>query len=133
MSQTEFDVCLVVETASMSLDDIENRIGLQGSDGSHDKGTPHLIRSRGLWSSTSWQLCSGCPRTTPLDEQFASIELRLPATRLRQKDTLPADANVYFSVGIFSDAQTPTATLSARVSAIVARYVADVEAKFYAT
>jgi hypothetical protein len=132
MSQTEFDVCLVVETGSMTLADLENRIGVKGSGGSHDRGTPHLLKSRGLSRTTVWQLCSGCPRTTQLEEQFASIELRLPAARLRTEDALPTDASIYFSVGVFSDAQTPTAALNPRVSAIATRFDADIEMKFYA-
>jgi hypothetical protein len=42
MNQTEFDVCLVVETSSTTLNDLEDRIGAKASDGAHDKDTPHL-------------------------------------------------------------------------------------------
>jgi hypothetical protein len=131
LSQTEVDVCLVVETASAALDDLERAIGLDGSDGSYDKGTPHIIKSRGVWRTTVWQLCSGCPRTAPLEEHFAAIESQLAPTRLRGPGTLPPDARVYFSLGLFSDAQVPTVNLSPSSLGIAARYQADLETKFY--
>ena len=132
MSQTEFDICLVVETALATLADLEKSIGVGTSDGAHDKGTRHLIKSRGVWRTTVWQLCSGCPRTIPLEEQFAAIALRMAPAELRAEGILPVDASVYFSVGVFSDAQTPTVILTPRVMAIVARYGANLEMKFYA-
>jgi len=131
LSQTEFDICLVVETALATLADLEKSIGVGASDGAHDKGEPHLLKSRGMWQTTVWQLCSGCPRTTPIEEQFAAIESQLAPAQLGA-GTLPAGARVYFSVGVFSDAQVPTATLTPRISVIAAKYGADIAMKFYA-
>jgi len=131
MSRTEFDVCLVVETASAALADLEKSIGRAPSDGSHDRGTPHLIRSRGVWPTSVWQLCSGCPRATSLEEQFAAIELQLAPGQLRATGTLPADAHVYFSVGLFSDSQVPTATFTPTILAIATSYGAEIETKLY--
>ena len=132
VSQTEFDVCLIVDTASTALRDVEEAIGIKGADGSHEKGAPHIIKSRGVWRTTVWQLSSGCPRTIPLEEQFAAIELRLAPGRLRRAGTIPTDARVYFSLGIFSDAQVPTANLTPRILEVAAKYQADIELKFYA-
>jgi hypothetical protein len=131
VSQTEFDVCLVVDTASTALRDVEEATGIKGAHGSHDMGAPHIIKSRGVWRTTVWQLSSGCPRTIPLEEQFAAVESQLAPERLRRTGTIPTDARVYFSLGIFADAQVPTANLTPRILAIATEYGADIELKIY--
>ena len=94
-------------------------------------GTPHLVKNRGSWPDTVWQLCSGTSRGTPLEEQFEAVARQLPAATLQKSGRLPEDARIYFSVGLFSDAQIPTADLSIRCLEISNAYGASVEVKVY--
>jgi hypothetical protein len=132
MSQTNYDVCLVVDTPSTSLSDLETRIGLTGSDGSHDIGGPHVLKSRGVWKSSVWQLCSDCGRAAPPEEHFENIARRLSADRLAGAG-VPSDARVYVSLGVFSDAQVPTAELTARCLAITGAFRASIEVRVYSS
>lgn len=131
VSRTLLDVCLVVVSESASLTDLSARIGVESSDGSHNQGDPHLLKSRGVWKSTVWQCCSELPRATPVEEQFEAIGRRFPSARLRTPEVLPLLSRCYVSIGVFSDAQTPTVDLTGRCLAIAAAYGASVEMSFY--
>jgi len=82
MSRTDYDVCLVIETAAMTLDDLTKRIGVSPTDASHNAGDPHLIRTRGVWKTTAWQFCSGCAQTTAVEDQFEAIARNLSPRRM---------------------------------------------------
>src|SRR4051794_397580 len=103
MSATEYDVALVVSTAALTLAELARRLGAPPGDGSHDRGEPHLLKTRGVWEDTVWQYGSGCPRTASVPDQFRAIGAHLPSGPIT--GLLPDDARVYFSVGVFSDAQ----------------------------
>jgi hypothetical protein len=131
VSRTLLDVCLVVVSESATLADLTARIGMESSDGAHSKGGPHLLKSRGTWRSTVWQCCSECPRATPIEEQFEAVARRFPAAQLRTPEVRSLISRCYFSIGVFSNAQTPNVELTSRCLAISAGYGASVELKFY--
>lgn len=132
MSKTEYDVCLVVVSRSTPLVDLSARIGIQGSEGSHSEGDPHLLKDRGVWKSTVWQICSGQPRSAHLEDHFEHLAGRLPVSRVVGSGALPDDAEVYVSVGVFSDAQIPTVNLTRRCLAIAEAFGARIEVRQYA-
>jgi len=129
MTRTAFDVCLVAVSESSTLAELSARPGVEPSDGSHDAGDAHLLKSRGTWTDTVWQ-CAAPPPTTSLEEKFEAIARRLPAEIVQQARAVID--RVYISVGVFSDAQVPTADLTPRCLAIAAAYGAAVEVKVYA-
>jgi len=129
MNRTEFDVCLVAVSESSTLAQLSASLGVEPSDGSHDVGDAHLLTSRGTWTDTVWQ-CAALARTASLQEKFEEIARRLPAETLQQARALID--RVYISVGVFSDAQVPTADLTPRCLEIAAAYGAAVEVKVYA-
>ena len=131
MKPTEIDVCLVVTTQSEPVEELTRRIGIEASDGSHSKGAPHVLRSRGKWKSTVWQLCSTCARAAPIEEHMVQIAERLPPSRLGAEGVLPGDARVYVSVGVFSSAQIPTIDVTMRTLAICVEYSASLEVRYY--
>jgi len=131
MSSYEFDVCLVVESESITLADLAARIGVEPSDGSHNIGDPHILKSRGTWESTVWQCCSECPRVTSIEEQFKALARRFPAEALQTPQVLPLLSLKYISIGVFTDAQTPTVELTSVCFDIAKAYDATIEIKLY--
>jgi hypothetical protein len=129
LEMTEFDVCLVVESSSLTLADLTGRLGIASSDGSHDMGEPHLIKSRGVWRSSVWQLSSEVGREATLDDHVTALAARIPYERI--KTVLPPDARVYLSIGVFSDAQIPTVSLTPRGVAVAMSIGAGVEVRYY--
>jgi hypothetical protein len=126
----EVDVCLVVVSTSTTLADLAKRIGVGGADGSHDRGAPHLLKSRGRWSSTVWQNCSTRPRGASIDDHLADLLAQVPPERVATA-ILPPDSTKYISIGVFSTAQIPTVTLSERALSIAAAYGAPIELRWY--
>jgi hypothetical protein len=131
MSTTEYDVCLVISSSSLTLDELVSRIGMPAGGGSHDRGQPHLLKSRGVWKESVWQQCAGPTRTTHLEDQFLALEARVPRQAMVPPGTLPADARVYFSVGVFSDAQMPTVDLTRECLRVAQRFNATIEVRVY--
>lgn len=130
MTPLEVDVCLVISTQSATLAQLVIRIGFDGAEGSHDQGAPHVVKSRGKWKSTVWQLCSTRPRTAAIEEHLEELVVRLPPARVGS-GVLPADARKHISIGVFSNAQIPVATLSERALAIGVQYGASMELRWY--
>ncbi len=128
---TRYDVCLVVITQSATLAELSARTGVKCADGSHGIGDPHVLKARGRWQESAWKVCSRCAGTAPLEEHFGDIWAQLPAERLRAPGVLPSAAHVYFSVGVFTDAQIPTADLTAKCLAICQSYGASIEVCTY--
>ncbi len=131
VSRTEFDVCLVAVTNAITLAELTTRVGSEPSDGSHSIGDPHVLKSKGAWQSTVWQVCSDLPRTASLGEHFDAIARKVSSSRLRAPGVLPNETRVYFSIGVFSDAQIPVADLSRSVLGQCEEYQASIEVRFY--
>jgi hypothetical protein len=130
MTQLEVDVCLVVSTQSATLAEVTSRLGVEGADGSHDMGTPQIIERRGMWPSTTHQVCSTRPRTCPVEEHLEDVLASLPPARVAP-GMLPADARKYISIGVFSNAQIPTVMLTERALEIAAAFGAPIELRWY--
>jgi hypothetical protein len=128
---TKYDVCLVVTTQSATLSELTARTGVEAADGSHNMGDPHRLKTRGLWKQTIWKVCSTCSQSEPLEAHFDDIVAQLSAEKLRAPDVLPNAAKVYFSVGVFSDDQIPTADFTFRCLAISQSYGASIEVCLY--
>jgi hypothetical protein len=131
MSRTHYDVCLVIDTPSASLAELASQLRIAPSEGSHSRGAPHILKSRGEWTDTVWQCCSELPATAPLESHFEAIAQRCPFERVMNREGCLKDATVYISVGVFSDAQIPTALLTPRCLAIASAYGAAVEVRTY--
>jgi hypothetical protein len=128
---TTYDVCLVVWTESLTLSELTLRLGLDPSGGSHSKGEPHLISSRGQWKSTMWQLCSRKQGDAPLEEHFDDIVEQLQAGTFADLRRLVPDAEVFMSVGVFSNSQVPAVDLTRRCLDIADAHHASIEVKVY--
>ena len=128
---TTYDVCLVVWTQSLTLPELTRYIGLDPSSGSHSKGEPHLIASRGEWKSTMWQLCSRKEADAPLEQHFDDIGEQLQAGSFGDLRHQVTDAEVFMSVGVFSSSHVPAVDLSRRCLAIADAHHASIEVKLY--
>ena len=131
MSRTEYDVCLVVSSMRVGLEELSSWIGVQPSSGSHSIGEQHRLRSRGKWKSTIWQLCSRLDRAAEIEAHVEDISGQLPASKLAARGVLPDEARIYLSVGVFSDRQTPIADLTRRCLQVADDYRASFEIRFY--
>lgn len=124
---TMYYVDLVVTSQSATLAELVTRIGVEPTGVSHDMGDPHVLKEYGAWEQTVWRVCSTCPRTATLEEHFEDIEEQISAKKLRAPDVLPDTSQIYFSVGVHSDAQIPTADLTLKCLAISQSYGASIE------
>src|SRR6185312_14936251 len=131
MSRTEYDVCLVVSSEHVGLEELSSRIGVPPSSGAHSIGEQHRLRSRGKWKSTVWQLCSRREQADEIEAHLEDIARQLPATRLAAPGVLPDDARILLSLGVFSDRQIPVAELTRECLRIADDYRASVEIRFY--
>jgi hypothetical protein len=132
MSRTEYSVCLVVMSASATLSELTERLGLVAAYGSHSIGDPHPLKARGPRKKTVFQVCSSAGRdVATLEEHFESVAQQCSAAPLKNVGVLPADTEIYISVGVFSDAQIPTADLTKRCLAISESLGASVEVRLY--
>jgi hypothetical protein len=130
MKSPEVDVCLVISTRMATLAELAGRIGIEGAEGSHSQGEPHILKNRGKHPSTVWKVCSTFPQTAGVDEHLGDLIARLPPAALGS-EVLPPDAEKYISIGFFSNAQIPTLTLSERALAIGKAYGASIEISWY--
>jgi hypothetical protein len=130
MKSAELDVCLVISTKMATLAELASRIGIEGAEGSHSQGEPHVLKNRGKHPSTVWKVCSTLPQTAAIEEHLEDVVARLPPTSLGP-EVLPQDSETYISIGFFSNAQIPTLTLSERALAIAKAYGASIETSWY--
>jgi hypothetical protein len=128
---TTYDVCLVVSSAALTLPELTHVMGLEGASGSHNKGDEHLLKSRGPWKTTVWKLCSREAREAPLDEHFDDIVAQLDPGHFQSAIQRVADAEVYISIGVFSNAQIPEAGLSRHCLAIADAFRASIDVSLY--
>jgi hypothetical protein len=131
VSKTEYDVCLVLASPSATLAAMSDVLGVQPSDGSHNRGDPHLLRSRGQWQETVWKRCSECGRGAPLEQHLRQVFDGLPAVRVAECRQMIGDLQTYVSIGVFSDAQIPTAHLIPACVTLCAEYGAGIQVAFY--
>jgi len=129
---TTYDVCLVVWTQTLTLPELTRFIGVDPSSGSHSKGEPHLISSRGEWKSTMWQLCSRSDAGAPLERHFEDIAEQLQTGSFGDLRSLVTDAEVFMSVGVFSSSHVPAVDLTRRCLDIADAHQASIEVKVYA-
>jgi hypothetical protein len=113
------------------LSELTARTGVEPAEGSHNMGDSHVLKNRGVWKKTVWKVCSTCSRTATLEEHFEDIVEQLPAKKLRAPGVLPDASEVYISIGVFSDAQIPTADLTLRCLSISESYGAAIEVCLY--
>jgi len=131
MNKTFYDVCLVVVSPSASLAEVTEAIGLQPADGSHSKGEAHLLKNRGDWKETVWKHCSDRGREASLEEHLRAVFGEVPADGVARCREGLGNLDVYVSVGVFSDAQIPTADVSPDCLALCAAFGAGLEVSFY--
>src|SRR5580700_7895408 len=96
-----FSVSLLVESPSLSLNELSLKLGRPHSSGSHTKGEPHALQGRPPWSKTMWRFDSAVPKTASLQEHLESLKIQFPPHELQR--LLPMDCAVLVDVAIFFD------------------------------
>jgi hypothetical protein len=131
MRKTKYDVCLVVRSHSASLAELVEKIGIASSDGAHDLGSPHLIKSRGKWKHSVWQLCSRAGRASEIQEHLEDIDRQVVAKQLLSDAVVHTQSEIYISIGVFSDRQIPCVNLTRECLKIAGTFGARIEIQFY--
>jgi hypothetical protein len=126
-----FSVSLLVETSSLSLDELSSKLGRPHSPGSHTIGEPHVLEKQGRppWSKTVWRFNSGVSESAPVEDHLARLEVQLPPDELRA--LLPADCTVRLDIAIFFDAVNVSLSISRRGMETIEAYKADLEVTGY--
>src|SRR5882762_3736542 len=96
-----FWVSLLVESSSLSLDELSSKLGRPHSSGSHQKGEQHVLARLGRppWSKTVWRFDSGVSESASVQEQLEELEVQFPGRELRI--LLPADCTVCVDIAVF--------------------------------
>ena len=71
-----FNVSLLVESSSMTLDELSLKLGRPHSSGSHTRGEPD--RGGPAWSKTVWRLDSGVSEKAPVQNHLENLKAQFP-------------------------------------------------------
>jgi hypothetical protein len=115
-------VSLLVESPSLSLDELSAPLGRKHSSGSHNRGEPHVLEKKGHppWSKTVWRFDSG------LSEEASVVEHLEGCLRL-----LPTGCTVWVDIAVFFDTPMGSVSIPARGMEIIGAYNAALEITSY--
>src|SRR5580692_800482 len=97
-----FSVSLLVESPSLSLDELSLKLGRSQSSGSHTRGERDAGRERigrPPWSKTVWRFDSAVSETAAVQEHLENLKVQFPPDELQR--VLPMDCTVSVDIAIF--------------------------------
>jgi len=124
-----FSVCLLVESPSLSLDELSRKLGRPHSSGSHTEGEPHVRQGLPPWSKTMWRFDSAVSKTASLQEHLENLKVQFPPDELQR--LLPAGCTVNVDIAIFFDTANVSASISRAGIEIMDAYNAALEVTCY--
>jgi hypothetical protein len=122
-----YNVSLLVESSSLSLDELSLKLGRPHSLGSHAKGEAH--RGGSAWPKTVWRFDSGVPDKAPVQEHLENLKAQFPPGELRA--LVPAECGVYIDIVIFFDTVNVSLSIPRPGMEIVDSYDAALEITAY--
>jgi hypothetical protein len=122
-----YNVSLLVESSSLSLDELSLKLGRPHSSGSHAKGEPR--HGGQAWPKTVWRFDSGVSEKAPVQEHLESLKAQLPPGEIHA--LLPAECAVRIDIVILFDTVNVSLSIPRRGMEIVESYNAALEVTSY--
>jgi hypothetical protein len=126
-SRKETRVSLLIESSSLSLEDISSMLGHSHSTGSHQKGS-HGPKGRSI-ERTIWRLDSSEPESATVEQHLVNIASQLSPDVVLCK--LPKDVLTCIDIAMFFDTAMCSANISVKSLAIAQAYKAAIEISCY--
>jgi hypothetical protein len=124
-------VSLLVESPSLSLDELSTALGRKHSSGSHDRGEPHVLEKKGHppWSKTVWRFDSGLSEEASVVEHLERLNSQLPGRELLR--LLPTGCTVWIDIAVFFDTPMGSVSIPTRGMEVIGAYKAALEITSY--
>jgi hypothetical protein len=122
-----FGVSILVQSPSLNLDELSQKLGRPHSSDSHTIGEPH--RGGSAWSKTAWRFDSDASEGASVQDHLENLKARFPPTELVA--LLPADCTVSIDIAIFFDTANVSLSVPRRGMEIANSYNAALEVTCY--